>query len=251
MEDHPPQTSSQVSEAEINRRTNEREAKLRDLLVTDYEHAKETGLIDAFYYDPVTGEDAIMHILAGDSRQDDNGNSVYEGFHHEPTGEMIWGQDPETGEPQTRVDREAVSSSPSQKRRKYREFPFEPYLGKVDINGVPKLRVGEPKKEGGLDRIDNSMFPKEYDALAVMKSIKQALDSRDKSKDETSDKNERPTLINKHAFAPMLDGESSYQVLLVIDEETGKVVTAMPTPKSVGIMRLSREAIRRHLGLDF
>lgn len=55
----------------------------------DYEYAKDSGLVDMFYFNPETGRDGLLHVLSGDMQKGPNGAVVVEGFHHEPSAEVM------------------------------------------------------------------------------------------------------------------------------------------------------------------
>jgi hypothetical protein len=215
-----------------------RDTILQDLLGTDYEHAKETGLIDAFYYNEDTGEDALLHVLSGDIVMGENGANIPQGFHHEPSAR----------DKRTFVDREHLQGANNAHRRLYREFPYEPYPAQVIIDGFAKRSL-QLKDDGQTEIVPakSGMFPKEYDALAVMKTIVEARDSRDKEKD-VIDLDDKVKLAQ--ASAVLLDGETTMKLRLVLDGATEKVITAFPlNSKRSGLMNLTREETREHLGL--
>ncbi len=223
-----------------------RDAKIRALLGTDYEFAKDSGLVDVFYYDAETQQDGLLHTLSGNSRIDQEGRVVVEGFHHEPSADI--GSFPVKG---TRVDREHLEGANSSKRRTFAEQPYEPYYAKVEIEGRKKRGTITDKETGEkrVTQINNGMYPKEYDPLAVMQAVRLAKDERDKSKDQISETDQGREVIVSETLAPMLDGEHKFKIRLVLDRDTEKVITAMPYPRP-GIMKLSSEAIKQHLGLQ-
>ncbi len=86
------------------------------------------------------------------------------------------------------------------------------------------------------------MFPKEYDALAVVKTIVGARDTRDKAKD---------TLLPDGSVATeghwtMIDDQTMMRVGLNLDRE-GKILGASPTVRSY--LKVTREFIDKSLGL--
>lgn len=235
----------------VGERIAAREEMLQKLLGTDYEFAHQSGLIDMFYFNPDTGADGIAHILGGEGRISESGALVYEGFHHEPSGNMIWPTNPETGEPLTRVDRTHLESANAHMRREFSEEPFEPYRARVDINGRRKMSLRPDRKTGEitLAETNNGMYPKEYDALAVLQAVRFAVETRDATADETIQDASIPLIVNKSATAPMLDGENTFKVRLVLEADTHKVINAIPVPKARGVMRLDPNEVSEHLGL--
>lgn len=222
-----------------------REGVLRDLLPTDFDYAQEAGLIDRFYYDANTGEDGLLHTLAGNLRTAADGSFVAEGFHHEPSAEIVWPSVmAASGEsqPVTRVDRKHLEDADSETRREFKEFPLEPYRAQVAIDGLAKYAIHRNKETGEakLARAKNSMFPKEYDALAVMQAIRIAQDTRDPSQDIPSKNVEGRDVLVADGSAPLMDGTSQMPIRMILDAETGKVMSAIPkTKRKPGIMKLT------------
>jgi len=222
-----------------------REGVLRELLPIDYDYAQETGLIDRFYYDPDTGEDGLLHTLAGNLRTGPGGAFVAEGFHHEPSAELVWPSVmTEDGNAQsvTRVSREHLEGANNDTRQEFREFPLEPYRARVAVNGLMKYTIHRNQKTGeaSLAPAKNSMFPKEYDALAVMQSIRIAQDTRDRSKDISSKNVEGRDVLVAEGSAPLMNDEKQMQIRMIMDAETGKIMSAMPNVKrKPGIMKLT------------
>ena len=181
-----------------------REEVMRGLLGVDYDHARETGLLDEFYYDPNTGADSLMHILGGDSYTNDEGVTVHSGFHHEPSARH----------PETKV----IS-------RKDGERPFEPYFVQAAIEGYLKQSKHTDPETGELNYKNetSTMFPKEYDALTVLKAIILARDGRDKALDKL--KNGR---LLAEGTAPLVDEETDMKIKLVLDPRDGRVIAAHP-----------------------
>lgn len=228
-----------------------RDRALQELLGVDYEYAHEAGLINDYYYNPDTGEDGLMHILGGENFIDESGVRVPRGFHHEPSGRAVWVYDSKGNEVEkadTYVDRAHLESKNSKQKRDFIELPYSPYQGRVVIDGLKKMTWSKDRKSGEtvLVETNNGMFPKEYDALAVMQAVRIARDSRDKSKDKVDLDNRVIVAISQ---APMLDGESQMAIKLVLDLDTGKVVSAYPIV-SRKPMKLERAEVKRHLGLD-
>lgn len=209
---------------------------LRDLLGTDYEFAHDSGLTDMFYLNPETGEDALTHILTGDVLTGDDGALLPGGYHHEPSSR----------DGSTFVDREHLARRNSRESRDFREVPYNPYAAHIVVEGFRKTANTRNAETNELTArpINNGMFPKEYDALTVMQTIRQAVESRDPSKDRRND-----TLLVNESEVTLLDGQTTMRVKFWLDIETGKVVTAFPTNMSKSRMKLSKDEIHQHLGL--
>jgi hypothetical protein len=229
----------------------EREAQLRRLLddpygpeygYGNYEYALESGLVDLFYYDQESGEDGLVHVLSGVVRHGPNGAMAPEGFHHEPSAP--YGS---TEPDKTKVDRTHLEGLRSDKRRFYQEYPFEPYMAHVDIGGARKVSAQVDDKTGQTIIVEtkNNMFPKEYDALAVLQAIRLAWENQD----EASKKVQPNGKVVVIGYAPMIDGESLMKIRLVLDPVTHKIKSAYPTVKLSGVMRLSEQAVDEALGL--
>ncbi len=225
----------------------QREAALKDLLdpaaegedvrhFPNYEYAKDSGLFDHFYFNPVTGRDGIRHTLEGDMRVAENGSVQVAGFHHEPSSRRA----------DTFVDYEEVAKKKARTLRNYRRYPFEPYRTNVVIHGYAKSIL--EKSEDGTSHVvsaKSSMFPAEYDALAVLQAARIAKETRNTSQDAPGDKS---TIVTE-GFAPMLDGKSQMQIRLILDADTEQILTAFPMTRREAEMELSPESINQHLGL--
>lgn len=252
-----PEITAQVAENQA-----QREAVLHQLLGVDYEQARDEGLIDQFYYDPRTGEDGLMHVLGGDVTKHEEAE-LPGGFHHEPSASVVWPV--EEGKPaRTYVNREHVAdliarraseTDPKTKKRlqtrisDFREFPFEPYHGRVVIDDKKKLTLRHDEATGEKTKViepNNGMFPKEYDPFTVLKAIKTAHDSRDSAGDEIIIDN---GLVVGEGTAPMLNSENKMRIRLLLDPETDKIISAFPIVRP-GAMKLSKEAVRQYLGLS-
>jgi hypothetical protein len=243
-----------ISTPELPLQTDEpaREHILRELLPYDYDYAADSGLLDVFYYDQASGEDGLLHTLAGTLHTDHQGNAVPEGYHHEPSGEAVWPTTLVNNEPlpSTRVDRAYVEAMPSKRRAKYREYPFEPYAATVVVNGLRKMTINSDPKTGEkrLVSAKNNMYPKEYDALAVMQAVRIARETRDTTKDTDSTDNRGRPVVVAEGSAPLIDGITPMRIRMILDKETGRVMTAIPqTPQSPGSMKLTPEQIDHHL----
>lgn len=203
---------------------------------SNYEFARESGLLDTFYYNPETGEDALVHILAGDVKTSPSGAVEVAGFHHESSAVH----------PETYVDLKPLEGKNRQDLRDFQRYPFEPYNTHVVIEGYPKGSVFKKAEDGSISRTQSSMFPQEYDALTVLQSIRLAKDKRDTSQDRPGPDN---TIIAE-GDAPMLDGESAMRIKLILDANTKQVVAAFPRPKRKGIMHMQPGDVERHLGIE-
>jgi hypothetical protein len=215
----------------------------------NYEFAKDTGLIDMFYFNPTTGEDGVLHTLSGIEIKGRNGERVLQGFHHEPSAQAIWPVSDQEGLSPTRVDRRHLEQLNSKKRYKHREFPYEPYKAKVYIDNAKKLTEEKNPETGEVTIVEtnNGMFPKEYDALAVLQSIRQAYNNR---VSENSTQNHDGSAVRViEGYAPMLDGKSLMKLRIVLDPESDKIRSAMPVDIKPGAMKLSEVAIAEHLGI--
>lgn len=227
--------------------TGSREAVLRQLLPYDYEYAKESGLIDLFHYDPDKGEDGLLHTLAGDLRTSMNGSMVSEGYHHEESGEQVWPSvlTSEGPRPSTRVDRSHLEDLTPKRRAKYEEFPLAPYAAQVVIGGIRKFAIHVDQKTGEkkLSPASNSMFPKEYDALATMQSVRIAYDKPETQEQILAHEGNSEDFFVKTAV-PLMDGKSSMQVGLAIDGQSKKVISAFPIlGKKSDRMKLTPEEV--------
>ncbi len=214
----------------------ERTAYLQDLLGPDYEFAQNSGLLDMFYRDDATGEDGVMHVLGGVRLESEEGVPLALGYHHEPSA----------ANDNTYVDRSYLEGANSKKLKQYAERRYEPYQGRTVIHGLEKAG-------------NSTMFPKEYDALAVLQAVKQAYDGRETAKDTLK---ENGALLNE-GEATMLDGTSKMQIRLVMNPVTKKVVSAFPVASRSNALNLgvrasnstqeatkNTEAIHGHLGLN-
>ena len=228
-----------------------RDAALHELLGTDYEHAHESGLVNLFYYNPDSSEDGLMHVLGGEYFVRPDGTRIPRGFHHEPSASAAWTYDDQgniVGHPRTYVDRTHLESKNSRNRKAFAEHPFEPYQARVVIDGLKKMTISRDRQTGESQLVEtnNGMFPKEYDALAVMKAIKEAHDTRDKSEDRNDETNKA---IFAEGTATKLDGKSRMKIRMVLDAPSGKVISAYPLTKGKHMV-LSQEEIQEHLGLQ-
>jgi hypothetical protein len=231
----------------------DRENVLHELLPYDYDYAKESGLIDMFDYDPATGDDGLLHTLAGNTETGPNGAVLPHGFHHEESGRVVWGmvRDQAGNErPVTRVERGHLETANNATRRRYAERLAEPYMGHVAIGDRKKMAVRRNPDTGevSFEATPSAMYPKEYDALAVMQAVRQAYENRDRAFDrETVDHRGDRILINE-GQAVLIDDKSTMTIRLVINPKNMKIKSAFPSGlKRSGIMNLTEEQFREHM----
>lgn len=232
-----------------------RDTAIKALLATDYDYAKDNGLIDMFYVNPDTGQDGLMHVFLGNVTETAEGAKIIEGFHHEPAPRLVSRQ-PIT-EIGSYVDRTHLIDANHDKRVIYKEHPYLPYTGKVFVRGARKLKAFDTLAKASIDNtpiklddidVKNGMFPKEYDPLTVMKLIKQAVSERDKTEDKVSPRN--PDVITNTSHTPLIVGNVKYPIRLVLDKATEKVITAFPDhlkPSALQRLKLSDAVIRASL----
>lgn len=220
----------------------EREAMLRKLLPYDYDYAKDSGLLDFFYYDPATGRDALTHILGGEVRTNKVGVPVPSGFHHEPSVPHIWDGPNASGHYPT-----YTVETPEEPLDHH---PMQPYSAPVVIGGI--FKRGVRYENGGPTYVaaENSFFPREFDSLAVMQSLKHAYDNRDTTKDQLhvgrGVTDFEPRYVS-WGNVPLLNGLGSMSVKMVMHFEEERLLTAMPkiTPESQ--MNLTEDQMWAHL----
>lgn len=225
----------------------ERERALKDLLdphapgetlmhFPNYEYAVDSGLVDIFDFDPETGEDALRHLLEGDVIEHQNGAREVSGFHHEPSARRQ----------QTYVDREILEDKNPRYRRDFREYPFSPYNAHVVVDGYRKSSLRR-NEDGSLKEVTekSSMFPKEYDALAVMQAIRIARDTRNMS----NDKEGAGGVIVTEGMTPLLDGQNTMRLRLILDKDTQKIISAFPMARRSEQVQFTPEEVHTHLGL--
>lgn len=223
-----------------------REEQLHKLLPYDFEYAEKSGLVDMFYYNPETGEDGLTHTLAGNVVSGEGGASLVEGFHHAPSGELVGPIKVEETSGKvltTGVDAEHVATLRSKKREAYKHYPLEPYRAKVAVAGLTKYAIREDTKTGekSIAPAKNSMFPDEYDALAVMQAVRQAKD--DPNGTEYLSKDDRgQDIIVSEGNATLMDGKTQMPIRVMLDPATRKVKTAIPIiNQRPGFMKLTAE----------
>lgn len=239
-----------------------REEKVRQLLGTDYEYARDSGLLDIFHYDPETGEDGLMHVLSGEVVQSPDGFIVARGFHHEPSARLMQEGLDIREEHKTKDITPPVDELPSKLRRDFRRGDFEPYKAYVQIKGRKKLDLASLERGDDDPHLSASgMFPEEYDPLTVLQTIKIARDNRDITKDKIGHLPHHRRIGNYEARAPLLnadptksmdeilaDPRTSMKIRLIMDKE-GKIISAYPAQKG-GKIGMSDAEIRQGLGLD-
>ena len=238
-------TALQAPTPEIARRRSDRDEALRRLLGTDYEHAKKIGLIDMFHYDETTGEDGLMHTLSGDLMTGSDGAQIPGGFHHEPSARILHeANHREDGVLQsTRVVREHAADLSPKTRADFQEFPYEPYKAHVVIDNMAKL-TSFNTDDGSTAFIEakNSMYPKEYDPMAVLQGIRIARDHIDPASIRETGQDS----IRADGYVPMLDGRTEMRIRLVMDKQSGKILSAYPNSRA-GSMKLSESEVAHHL----
>lgn len=224
---------------EITELEKQREEILRKLLPIDYDYAKREGLVDMFYSSE--RGDGLMHTLGGVQR-----GRHAAGYHHEPSAEFIWPTSHDDGlsRPVTYVDRTHITQLSIEEQERCKEYPFEPYAARAVVNGRLKQ---QPKVDKGVQEPNNTtMYPKEYDALAVMQAIRIARDTRDKSKDCLVGQSGRQ-VIRATGSAPLIDGKTTMEITMILRLDTEQVITAYPRIDEHGLMRLAPEEVAGHL----
>lgn len=223
-----------------------REEKLRLLLPYDYEYAVESGLIDIFYYDEQSGSDGLLHTLVGERRSGPLG-IMGQGFHHEESGAQlsprtIMGSGEVTAS--TRVDESHLEGANAKRRKQFAQYPGDYYSARVSIHNLPKENLVEDPDTGKIvaKPINNGMYPKEYDAMAVLQTIRIAYESRDTSQDVLKSSAQLGNVLVNQADVVLLDGKSTITIRLVMDAESKKIQTAIPIVNGP-VMKLTREAL--------
>ncbi len=226
-----------VSDGRAKRSGESYDEFLHRVLGVDYEYAKDSGLLDIFYHDPETGEEALEHILIGTEIVHESGAREVAGFHHELSSIRS----------DTYVDHEKMQAVRSNKRSEFKRLPYNPYNVIPVVRGFEKSVVTTDKttSEKKIQRSKSSMFPREYDALAVMQAVRIARETRDASNDTQSESG----YIIADGLAPMLDGQSNMTIRLVMEPATHKIVTAFPLHHKQKVVSMSPEEVRGYLGL--
>jgi hypothetical protein len=217
----------------------DREVLLQMLLdPADYAYVKEHKLDELFLDDKETGQDGLRHILVGELSGDAR---IPKGFHHRPSADKLSLEDDE-GNLLTRVE-QVIDNKGNPTERP----PMAPYMAHVAVDGKEKevlRRVS--KEESEITRSINSMFPDEYDALMVMRSIDQAMKNSDPAKDRIVTLRNGRTYYNLTGTVPMIDGKSEMAINVSVDYDTLKVVTAFPALKLSDTMQLTEKEVAHH-----
>ncbi len=217
-----------------------RATMLRGLLGVDYSHAVDSGLVDMFYFDPKTGEDAIPHILGGSLKTSRSGAAVPVGLHHAPSIAQFWPS-------LAHSDGSEVEDTYAHNHEGRDEwFPLEPYPAEeVVIGGIKKMgfRTCPETKQRRILPATNTMFPRGYDSYAVLQSIRLAYTNRDQSLDYLAvlphPRKGEMGRIRAVGSVPLADGKTQMRVKIVSDFETETIVTAMPLLDETGVMGLA------------
>jgi hypothetical protein len=197
----------------------ERDEVARNLLGTDYQYAKDQGLIDMFYVDPITGSDGFKHVFLGDVYHTENGEKIVSGFHHAESS-----TDPST------YLRHELAATEAKNPNKYIKRPFEPYQGYGPvIHGVEKISTELEIITNALKVIKgtSNMFPSEYDCLAVLIAIKHATDDPEAKITEARN----PNFFRQEGGALMVDNKTKMRIQIVRQKDTGKIVSAFPVAR--------------------
>lgn len=218
---------------------------IRSLFPYDWPYVEKSGILDDFYYNPETGEDALTHILTGNIVSSPSGGFVVGGFHHAPSAELLWAHSTnEDGDVllPTRVDEDHLLTANSAERRKYKKNPGDAWYGRVIINGLRKVasHINPATQEVEIKPILNSMYPDDHDALAVVQKIRYAYHNLDVSRQQEVVTPDGVRLIRNIGTMPLLDGETMLSVMIVMDPESKKIMTAYPLVGK-GAMRLDDE----------
>ncbi|HEY8999507.1 MAG TPA: hypothetical protein VIM53_04300 [Candidatus Saccharimonadales bacterium] len=201
-----------------------REAALRQLMPLDYDDAVANGIVDAYYFDPATGQDGLIHMLAGNSKTNRNGVIINGGFHHGPSGELAW--------PHV-MDGKGAPIPSTRTTYEHRRRSFEPYDADVVIGGILKTVQRVNPSTGRRDSqpvtVQSSMFPKEYDSFMVAKGVAEAARSRNKANDVVSpDLSYGREVVETLGKMRLVDGSRRMEVKLILDRRSGKILTAYP-----------------------
>lgn len=223
-----------------------REEKLRLLLPYDYDYAVESGLINIFNYDEQSGTDGLLHTLVGERRSGPLG-IMGQGFHHEESGVLL---SPRTitssGEvsASTWVDESHLNGANRRHSKKYDQSPGDYYSARVVIQNLKKENLVKDPATGKVvtKPINNGMYPKEYDAMAVLQTIRMAYESRDKSKDTLKSSAQMRNVLVNQTEVVLLDGKSKITIRLVMDADSQKIQTAIPVVNGP-VMKLTKEAL--------
>jgi len=211
------------------------------LFGTDLDYLIESGSFDIFDSDRDTETSALKHILIGD---------IDGGFHSSAAVQLL-GLNHPSRLGKTMIDKAHLSGKNAKKRRDYRELPFEPFSAHVVVGGMRKLIAQRPDESGISKDIVNSMFPTEYDPVAVVRTINMAYKNIDQTTDRTillQDGTE--AVFNDSGTSLLLDGNTQVNIVMLLDPATRKIITAYPKNKHTPYMKLDKQQINTHLGLD-
>ncbi len=217
----------------------DREVLLQTVLSpADYQFVKDTKLDELFAYDKETGKDGLRHILAGEVIGEQR---IPKGFHHRGSGAEVSVPEPKTGEPSTQVV-EIVDNEGKTANRPL----MEPYLAKIKVDGQDKMASVYNRSTGERNLVPghSTMFPDEYDALMIMRTVSKAIENADPALDNVRKQNGKwyYTLTGK---VPLIDGKSEMAVKVVLNEDF-KVTTAYPSMAHSERMNLTPEQATHH-----
>jgi hypothetical protein len=234
------------------------EDQLRSLFPYDHEYVRDSGLLDIFYCDKSKGLNGLLHTLVGVTISDGYGGVKVEGFHHGPSAEALapispWERN-RYGDavPMTRVTtQEEIPNPDAAQSKKYQHNRFEPENARVKVAGYDKVTLDTDPVTGErtlIRPVKNSMYPSDYNTLAVLLTIKAAYDGRDESADKVSRSAGLGDVLVNDAQVQLIDGKSTMKIRLVMDPTTKKIHTAIPVVKPV--MNLSEDGVERVLTGD-
>jgi hypothetical protein len=185
-----------------------------------------------------------------------DGAVVVEGFHHEDSAQHIWPEvqhEDGSTKPVTYADVRYAAGLTGKEAKAFRQYPLEPYAAAVAVNGLAKYAAikggaNNTSEEVHIKRAKSSMFPKEYDALAVMQTVRIAMENRNSEADkEVTDIHGRQVVLSE-GTAPLLDGKTPMRVRLILEPGTDKVRGAFPLlPSNPGIMKLTQHEADAHI----
>lgn len=242
--------------------TADREAILTELLdgKANFVYAQDSGLLDMFEHDPEAGEDAVVHILAGDYIP---GTTIPRGYHHGPSGEKLWPwvtvETEDTGNAAASMAGDKGITADGKKKLQpvtrvlesdRPTYPMEPSHEYVVIGGLKKTALRKDPQTGEKTPFvaKNSMFPKEYDGLGVLQAIRIARENLINPDAPIPPEDGKPGYIVE-GRVPLIDGQSTMTIRMAIDRKTGKIRTAQPKLPKGGkpIMGLTEEQMWGHV----
>lgn len=212
----------------------EREALLRTALSPlDYEEVKATKLDELFHIDTETGADGLRHILTGEL----SGATRMPSGYHSREGSKHSLPD-ENGEPLTRVEKIVDENGNTIERPLW-----EPYRAEILVDGQKKMALKFNKKTGQREvtSASHSMFPDEYSAFMVMRTVKLARENADPALDTFQKTRSGGWYYVTTGNVPMIDGKTNMTVKVITDFDTMKVITAYPVMKTSERMNLTSE----------